>query len=148
MEDEIVIDSSNFKDYFFDVRKFGPKHGQVMAKFRAIAIFAEGEEKRDLIKILKRDKAEAAAMVMQKIHCAATPDCYRVCREICEDLLSGMTDQEVEKKEHEYFLEAFYYTKKEYIPKDDPHWETIDVLRYDQDDKTFKSVVGNPTESE
>lgn len=135
---EIVIDETNFKDYFFDVRKFGPKPGQVMAKFSAIAIFADGPAKRDVIKILKKDKAEAAAMVMRKIHCAREPDNYKICREICEDLLSGMTEEQVSKKEHEFVLEAFYYVEKKYVPKHDPHWEVIEISKYDPETKTFK----------
>lgn len=140
-EEELIIDNSNFKEYFFDVRKFGPKEGQIMAKFSAVAIFGDGPEKRDVIKILKRDKAEAAVMVMRKIHCAREPDCYKICREICEDLVSGMSEDEVAKKEHEFVLESFYYTKKEYVPLDDPHWETIDVIKYDPETKTYKSDI-------
>lgn len=140
-EDGVVIDSSNFKDYFFDVRRFGPKKGQVMAKFSAVAIFGDGPEKRDLINVLKRDKAQAAAMVMRKIHCAREPDCYRVCREMCEDMLNGMTDEQVSKKEYEFVLEAFYYTKKEYVPKNDPNWEVIEVMRYDPETKSYSSTI-------
>jgi hypothetical protein len=140
----IIIDTSNFNEYFFDVRKFGPKEGQIMAKFSAVAIFGDGPEKRDVIKILRRDKAEAAAMVMRKIHCAREPDCYRVCREIVEDLIRGMTDDEVAKKEYEFVLEAFYYTKREYLPENDPHWETIDLVKYDPETKTFKVNIKIP----
>lgn len=136
---ELVIDKSNFAQYFFDVRHHRPKTGQVMAKFSAVALFGDGPDKRDLIKVLRRDKAKAAAQVMQKIHCAREPDSYRVCREICEDLISGMTDDQVAKKEYEYVLEVCYYTQKEYVPKGDPHWETIDVLKYDTETKTFQS---------
>lgn len=141
---EIIIDSSNFADYFFDVRRFGPKEGQIMAKFSAVAIFGDGPEKRDIIKILRKDKAEAAAMVMKKIHCAREPDCYRICREMVEDMLNGMSDDEVAEKEYEFVLEAFYYTKREYIPKGDPHWETIDLVKYDPETKTFKVNIELP----
>lgn len=143
-ENNVVIDSSNFSQYFFDVRRFGPKEGQIMAKFSAVAIFGDGPEKRDLIKILRRDKAEAAAMVMRKIHCAREPDCYRICREMVEDLINGMTDDEVAKKDYEFVLEAFYYTKREYLPKNDPHWETIDIIKYDPETKTFKVELQLP----
>jgi len=42
---ELVIDQNNFNDYFFDVRKFSPKQGQILAKFSAVAIFGDGPEK-------------------------------------------------------------------------------------------------------
>lgn len=140
-EKELVINSSNFKDYFFDVRRFKPKPGQIMAKFAAVALFGDGPEKKDVLKILKMDKAQAAAMVMRKIHCAKEPDCYRVCREMCEDLLSGMSQEEVVKKDYEFVLEAYYYTKREYVPKNDPHWETIHVIEFDKETNTFKSRI-------
>lgn len=138
VENGHIIDKNNFSEHFFDVRRFKPQKGQVMAKFSAIAVFGEGPEKRDIINLLKKNKAESAAAVMRKIHCAAEPDCYRVCREICEDLLSGMTEEEVEKKEHEFLLESFFYTKKENVPKD-KHWSMIEIIRFDRENNTFLS---------
>lgn len=143
MED-LVIDKSNFKDYFFDVRMHGPRPGQIMAKFSAYALFGDGPDKRDLIKVLKTDKAKAAAMVMRKIHCAREPDCYVVCRQICDDLLSGMSEDDVAKKDYEFVLESFYYTNREYVPKNDPHWTTIDLVNYDNETKTFKVSINLP----
>jgi dTDP-D-glucose 4,6-dehydratase len=144
MRDEQIIDASNFNEYFFDVRKFGPKAGQIMAKFSAVAIFGDGPEKRDLIKVLRKDKAQAAAMVMRKIHCAKEPDCYRVCREMCDDLLSGMSDEDVSKKEYEYIFEMYYYTNRGCIPKNDPHWETIDIVKFDPETNSFKIEIEIP----
>lgn len=140
-EQTLVIDASNFKEYFFDIRRHKPQAGQIMVKFAAAAMFGDGPEKRDLIKVLKMDKAKQAAMVMKKIHCAREPDCYRVCREICEDLFAGMSEDAVAKKEYEFVLEAFFYTKREYVPKNDPHWETIQLMQYDPETKTFKAKI-------
>ena len=114
-EDDIVIDSSNFCDYFFDIRLHGPKKGQVLAKFTAVALFGAGVEKQNIIKLLKMDKAKEAAQVMQRIHLAKSPDCYKILREMCEDMANGMTDEEVENKEYEFILEAAYYTQREYV---------------------------------
>lgn len=144
MNEELVIDNNNFKDYFFDVRKFSPQPGQIMAKFSAVALFGDGPDKRNLIKVLKKDKATAAAAIMRKIHCAKEPDCYAVCRQMCEDMLNGMSDEEVAKKDYEFIIEAFYYTKREYVPVGDPHWQTIDVIKYDPETKTFKATICVP----
>ena len=135
--EQLVIDDSNFGEYFFDVRTHRPQAGQVMAKFMAVATFGAGPHKHDVIRLLKIDKAKEASMVMQKLHFAKTPDCYRVCREMCEDLANGMSDEEVADKEYEYVLEAFYYTKREYVPKDDPHWQTVQLLEYDPESGGF-----------
>ena len=140
--EEIVIDSSNFSEYFFDVRQHAPKSGQIMAKFTAVALFGEGAEKTDIINLLQQDKAKQAASVMNRIHLAKEPDCYRVCAEICEDLfIHGLTVEEVQKKDYEFVLEAVYYTQREYIPKNDPHWETLDVLEYDEETGEYKSRI-------
>lgn len=140
-EQELVIDDSNFGDYFFDARKHGPKKGQVMAKFSAIAAFGDGPHKHDIIKLLKIDKATQAAAVMKKIHHAREPDCFRVCREMCEDLVDGMSDEDVAAKEYEYVLEAFYYAQREHVPKGDPHWETIQLLEFDPETGAFNVKI-------
>lgn len=141
MQEDVVITSENFNEYFFDVRHHGPKAGQVLAKFTAVAVFGDGKEKWDIIRLLQIDKAYQAAQVMNKIHLAKLPDCYRVCREMCEDLLSGMSDEDVARKEYEYVLEAIYYTKREYVPKDDPHWETIQLLEYNPENNSFRVAI-------
>jgi len=140
-EESIVIDASNFDKYFFDVRQYGPQKGQVMAKFSAVAVLGSGQEKLDLVNLLKIDKVHQASQVMNRIHLAKAPDCYRVLREMCEDLLSGMSDEEVNQKEYEFLLEAVFYTKRECIPKNDPHWETLHVIDYDPDSKKFTSHI-------
>jgi len=144
MNEELIIDDSNFDQHFFDVRKYGPKPGQVMAKFSAIAAFGGGPHKHDVIKLLKVDKAKQAASVMQKIHRAREPDCYRVCREMCEDLISGMSDEDVASKEYEYVLEAFYYAQRELVPENDPHWTTIQLLDFDPETGAFNVRIDVP----
>ena len=138
MTDDVKIDSSNFSEYFFDTRTHRPQPGQIMAKFAAVAEFGPGREKRDIIKLLKLDKAHAASQVMKKIHSAKEPDCYRVPRQMAEDLLSGMSEEEVENKLYEFVLELFFYTKREHVPVNDPHWETIQLIQYDRESGTFK----------
>jgi len=136
-EDGVVIDHTNFGQYFFDVRTNRPQKGQVMAKFTAVAVFGAGPEKRDIIKLMKMDKAHQASQVMQRIHLAKAPDCYRLLREICEDLVAGMSEEDVEKKEYEFILEAVFYTKKEYVPKRDPHWETLQTIEFDPEKNKY-----------
>jgi hypothetical protein len=135
------INKDNFGEYFFDVRQHRPKAGQIMAKFKAQAVFGEGPEKYHLIQALKMGKAKEAAQVMRKCHLAREPDCYRVCREMTQDLLEGLSEQEVAAKEYKFVLEAFYYTKKEYVPKDDPHWETIKLIKFDPETGVFKCEI-------
>ena len=55
-----------------------------------------------------------------------------------------MSENAVAKKEYEFVIEAFYYTNREYVPKGDPHWETIDIIKYDKNSKTFKVNIEIP----
>lgn len=139
-EKELVIDDTNFDQYFFDVRMNSPKRGQVMARYAAMAEFVGGRLKKDIIDlIVNRDKAEAATRVMQKLGCAVERDSIRVVKEIAKDLASGMTPQEVEDKPYKYNVEVFYYTQKEYVPTDDPHWSLIALKNLDE----FLDAAGN-----
>ena len=49
---ELVIDESNFTEYFKDCRIHRPERGDVMAKYTAIAEFVDGAMKKDVIHLL------------------------------------------------------------------------------------------------
>lgn len=132
MED-IEINESNFGEHFRDVRTGSPCKGEVIAQYTAVADFVEGNEKRQIISLLTstENKMEATAQVMRKLLFASEVDAYKVPRMIAEDLLSGMSEDEVAAKPYRYTLEMFFYTKPENIPKDDPHWSSITLLNVD-----------------
>lgn len=125
---------------FFDTRKHKPQKGQVLASFRASAEFVDGLGKRDIINLLKTDKSHQAVQLMKKAHCVVEPDCYRICREIAEDLLT-MTDEEVEKKSYEMVVNYTFWAKKEDVPTDDPRWSMLPVVEFDKDRNTFVSKI-------
>lgn len=154
MTEELVIDASNFDKYFRDVRKNRPERGEVMARYSAMAEFVDGMMKRDIIDLLmNRDKAIPATQLLRKIGGATEREAVRVCREICEDLASGLTPEEVEKKPYKYIMEFFYYTKKEYLPVDDPHWSLITLNNLDEfldevnENYTIKTRIIEPEEN-
>ena len=129
---ETIIDESNFEQHFFDVRKHKPKRGQVMARYTAMAEFVDGMMKKHIIELLHMDKAEAAVAVMRKLGCATEHDSIRVVREVCDDLAAGMGTADVENKPYKYQLESFYYTDKDNVPIDDPHWSVINIRNMDE----------------
>lgn len=135
------ITAENFNQYFFDVRKHRPKPGQIMAKFQAIAVLGDGPEKMDLVRLIQTDKIYQAVRVVQKIHCAREPECYTLLKQMCQDLLAGMTPEEVCKKDYEYVLRVFYYTNRECVPANDPHWETIQLLKLEENENTYKCEI-------
>jgi hypothetical protein len=129
----------NFDEFFFDVRRHKPKPGQVMAKFTAVAQFVDSEPKKNIIQLLKIDKAFQAVQVMKKIHGAKEPDCYRICRAIAEDLLN-MPEEEVLKKPYEFVVEYLFYTQKEMVPLN-KHWSLVSLMKYDRENKTYVSDI-------
>jgi len=145
--EEIQIDEKNFSDYFKDVRTEFMGRGDVMAQYTASAELVEGNEKRQIISLLKdtEGKMEATAQVMRKLLFARELDAYRVPRMMAEDMLSGMDEDEVAAKPYKYTLEMFFYTKPEHVPKDDPHWSTISILNLEEHFVKKESV---PEESE
>jgi len=136
---EIEITNENFHQYFFDARKTKPQAGQVLAKFSAIAKFVEGQAKRDIIYLLKINKAKEAVQVMSRLHGCKELWCYNVLIEMANDLLH-MTETEVEKKPYEMVVEFLFWTQKENVPND-PHWETINVIGFDPETGEYKSKI-------
>lgn len=133
MSDELIINESNFTQYFRDCRTSRPERGDIIACWSGIAEFIDGRMKKDIIDLLmNKDKALAATQVMRKLGGATQKDAIRICKEIANDLMGGMSPEDVEKKTYEYNIELFYYTKKEYIPLDDPHWSTIGIENLDE----------------
>jgi hypothetical protein len=132
--EEIEINEENFSSYFKDVRNSVPEKGEIIAQYSAAAEFIEGNEKRQIISLLTatENKMEATAQVMRKLLHASELDAYRVPRMMAEDILSGMSVDEVAQKPYKYTLEMFFYTKLENVPKGDPHWSTISVLNLDE----------------
>mgnify|MGYP003418577311 FL=1 len=131
---ETVIDEKNFEEYFFDVRRHKPQKGQVMAKFSAIAELIDGQMKEHIVYLLKAmpNGAESAVKVIHKLGCATYGDAIRVALEIAEDLLQGECESSVVSKPYEYHYEQFFYTERDNIPLDDPHWSALDILNLDE----------------
>lgn len=133
-EKELEITEDNFYQYFKDARNSVPSRGEVIAQYTASAEFVEGNEKRQIISLLNstENKMEATAQVMRKLLFASELDAYRVPRMMAEDMVSGMSEDEVASKPYKYTLEMFFYAKPENVPKDDPHWSIISVLNLDE----------------
>jgi hypothetical protein len=126
-EKELVIDDTNFAQYFHDVRTNQPQRGQVMARYTAVADFVDGPLKRDLLELLLHHNAMSAPKIMKKMGCAVDGDSYRIPLEMGRDLQAGMAVDLVARKCYRYTVEVFFYTKKEYVPVDDPHWSVISL---------------------
>jgi hypothetical protein len=123
------ITSKNFNEYFFDIRRNKPQKGQVIARFRAICQLIDNEEKRFLIRLLQKpDAARSIATMMTKVFNASKHSSWSLPIEMGRDLLAGVPIDEVAKKEYEFEGEFYYYTMPDYVPKDDPHWEIVNII--------------------
>ena len=126
---DLVINESNFNEYFFDVRLHKPKPKQVMASYTVIAELNDGPEKRQIIELLRlTDKVSSAIQIVQKGLSAKERDSYRLLREMAEDLLSGMSVEDVAAKPYQFTMELCFWTQVEHIPRNDPHWACVSIL--------------------
>lgn len=139
--EELIIDETNFNEYFFDVRTHSPQKGQTLACYQAIAEFVDGNLKRDIINLLiNTDKVEAAQRILQKIGNTSEKDSIRIVREMCDDLLSGMTEDEVAEKPYEMVMEAYYYTDPDLVPSNDPHWWSTSLMQFNLENNTESTI--------
>ncbi len=136
-----IINEENFNQYFKDVRQNKPEKDDIIAKYSAMAEFIDGGEKRQIISLLMttEDKMEATAQIMRKLLFASERDSLKVPRIMAEDLISGMSTEEVAEKPYKYKVEIFYYTKKEHLPLDDPHWSSISIIDMNEIDSKVKA---------
>jgi hypothetical protein len=132
-QENIIIDNTNFFQYFRDCKISRPEKGDVLARWTGIAEFIDGRMKQDIIDLLlnKENKVQAAIQVMRKLGGATEKEAIRVCKEISKDILAGMSLDDVEKKCYSYQIELFYYTKPQYIPQNDKHWSLIGLDNLD-----------------
>jgi hypothetical protein len=135
MMSDTQIDKHNFSQYFFNIRDHKPQKGQVLARFRAVCELVsedQNDEKRFLIKLLQRpNSVQSAISMMTKVFYADHESAYRVPTEIAQDLIAGMSEDEVAEKSHEYMGEFYYYVLPQYVPQDDPQWTIINIIGTD-----------------
>ena len=132
MSKELIIDENNFSDYFKDVSvNHKPNKGEIIACYITRAKFGAGDLKSDVISSMK-ENVFSTIKILQKIAKARYLDSIIILKQMLSDKLSGMSDREIEDKEYEYIAEFFYYTKKEYVPTDDPRWSTLKIHNVDE----------------
>lgn len=126
---ELIIDEKNFEEHFKEINKNKPTKDDIIACYRAKAYLVEGELKKDIIELIKLDKgADSATKVLNKSAYCVYEDAVNLSKEIKKDLLDGLTEEEIIKKEYPYTLEIFYYTKEENVPKNNKHWTIMKII--------------------
>ena len=131
---ELVIDESNFDQYFRDTKKSKPQRGDVMAVYRAMAELTAGNLKEQIVDALCSEDigANKAIQLAVKLGQANRKEATKLIKQICSDLYAGMQKSFVIAKSYKYIFEMFFYTKKEYVPKDNAHWEVVMIKNLDE----------------
>lgn len=127
--DELVIDESNFNEYFFDAKKYSPKQGQVLACYETMAELVDSDLKKNIVQILQSSEQGATSVVsiLQKHANAPYDDALKLTKEILLDL-QKMSVEQVLAKPYEFRCQIFYYTEKQYIPCNDRHWWSTSLI--------------------
>ena len=130
--DEIVIDENNFSKYFKDTKTNKPEHGDILVFYRSMADLVEGEMKNQMIDALFHENigAQKAIQIFMKLGGATHKEAIKVVKSMNDDLIAGFSVEDVYKKSYSFLLELSFYTKKEFVPKDDPHWEVIQLKNF------------------
>lgn len=129
---DLVIDDNNFSQYFREAGKNSPQPGDVLAIYQAIAELANGDLKKQIVDTLLEQKigAQKAIQIFSKLGHASYHESLKVVKAICNDLLAGMSKEMVMNKSYEYKLEMHFYTKPEYVPTENKHWQTVGLKNF------------------
>lgn len=142
MDNELIIDSTNFDKYFFETIKHKPKKGQVLARYTAMAELVDGDVKNAIINTILNSKIGGdMAVQILKNTCHATDNyAESVAKDIANDLSGGMSVCDVKDKPYKLQIEYFYWTEIDNIPKDDVHWELISITNAELD-LAYKEIL-------
>jgi hypothetical protein len=145
--DNLVIDESNFSKYFRETKNTRMQEDEVLVIYRAVAELGAGDIKRDILDLLCYEKevgAKQSIQVAVKLAKATEQSATKMVTEICQDLFAGRDRNFVMAKSYEYLLEIPYYTKLEYVPVNDKHWEIVNITNLE----SFIKKINKKTDDE
>ena len=140
----LVIDASNFDQWFHDARKNRPQRDQVLACYETGAEFVDGNLKRDVVHLLMTtdNAGETGPRLLQKLASTTSESSLAIIKEMAKDLLSGMGSEEVALKPYPMHCRFFYYTWRECIPENDPHWWSTSLIDvYKPTDEEISAIM-------
>jgi len=131
---DLIIDENNFSQYFRDVLTNKPSKGDVLVCYKAIAELCDGDLKEQVVESLFLDKVgpNKAITLLTKIGKSSRKEAISLIKKISYDLYNGMSKPMVLAKAYEYLFEIYYYSKEEYLPKNDKHWEMVKINNLDE----------------
>lgn len=142
---EVEITSENFHEFFKLASENKPQPGDCLAIFKANAEFVDGQLKEDVVTKLMESKfgCQASIQILVKHAGMQYKEALRVVKEMVKDLMET-SKEDVLKKPYKFIYETSYFTKKQYVPKDNPNWQLVG-LKMATDDSV--EVVAKEIES-
>jgi hypothetical protein len=127
MNHEIVIDENNFHQYFRNTRKSRKQKNDIVVMYFSSAVFVDGKLKEEVIDLLCYEFNSVNKCIGKLFKYAYAPqrEAIRLCKEIIKDFNNGISRDEIVRKEYPFFLQMFFYTKDDYVPKNDKRWVVI-----------------------
>jgi hypothetical protein len=127
MNNEIVIDENNFHQYFRNTRKSRKQKNDIVVMYFSSAVFVDGKLKEEVIDLLCYEFNSVNKCIGKLFKYAYAPqrEAIRLCKEIIKDFNNGISRDEIVRKEYPFFLQMFFYTKDDYVPKNDKRWVVI-----------------------
>lgn len=127
MEEDIVIDDSNFHKYFRNTRNSKKQKNDIVVMFFTSAVFASGKLKEEVVDLLATEFSSVNKCLGKLFKFAYAPHAegMKICKSIIKDYIEGMSKDDIINKEYPFVLQMFFYTKEKYIPKNDRRWLVV-----------------------
>jgi hypothetical protein len=127
MEDNLIIDESNFDKYFRNTRNSKKQKNDIIVMFSSSAVFSKGKLKEDIIDLLfyNFNSVNKCLGKLFKFAYASHSEGVKLCKDIMKDYINGMTKENIIDKEYPFVLQMFFYTKYKYVPMNDRRWMVI-----------------------
>jgi hypothetical protein len=113
MEDNLIIDESNFDKYFRNTRNSKKQKNDIIVMFSSSAVFSKGKLKEEIIDLLFYNFNGISKCLgkLFKFAYAPHPEGIKLCKNIIKDYMDGMTKESIIIKEYPFILQMFFYTK-------------------------------------
>jgi hypothetical protein len=125
----MTTENSEMMKNFRPLRNNVPEKDDIICSYTAVAYFVNGQFKKSVVEnLMTREQGSNVALSqMVNLANARHKEAIECLKEILMDLEAGMSLEMVLMKEYKFIIEAFYYTKPEYVPQNDLHWKIINI---------------------
>lgn len=108
---------------------YKPQLDDTLVRYRACADLIDCPEKKQVLELLctKKNGYLTASKILERLIGMRNEAALKLMREMILDVKAGLTETEILEKPYRFVLEKLFWTKKEHVPENDPHWDKIEV---------------------